>query len=204
MVVSITTRTSGSHTHSVSGSTDSDTHSHGVTVPPYSGGYTDSSTHSHSVSGTASSDGSHSGHINQITSRGHGHRLLRSCCGFLFANETCSTTESGGATTITSASSDAHTHNLDYGIQLNTTPANVKLYCDNGSGYGSAIPLNLQPSSSSEEYILATEKFLVKKGDTHLQHFTGYGWKRIRFTSTRRGRITWQLIAKLDITAQTT
>ena len=73
------------------------------------------------------------------------------------------------------------------GIYLGTTPQNVNLYCDNGSGWGSPISLG-----SLE--ILASELDITNR-------FSGTGWKRIRFTSSRRGRITWQIVVKVDLTA---
>jgi hypothetical protein len=79
-----------------------------------------------------------------------------------------------------------HGHNLIFGIFEGTIPASVNLYCDNGAGYGSAISLG-----SNE--ILASELNLSS-------YFSGTGWKRMKFTSSRLGRIVAQLILQVDIT----
>ena len=80
-----------------------------------------------------------------------------------------------------------HIHDLLFGIYEDTLPADVTLDIDNGSGFNNSISLG-----SSE--ILAEELDLS-------QHFTGTGWKRIRFNSSQRGRINAQLVLKVDITA---
>lgn len=80
-----------------------------------------------------------------------------------------------------------HNHDMEHGIFHSTLPANVKLYCDDGHGWGSPISLG-------NGGVLATELDITS-------HFSGPGWKRIRFTSSRLGRITWQIIVKVDLTA---
>jgi hypothetical protein len=84
-----------------------------------------------------------------------------------------------------------HTHSLVYGIFESTTPTNVVLYCDNGSGYGPGIPLNSAPDTMTP-YTLATELNLTS-------YFSGPGWKRIRLTSSRLGRINYKLAFTIDI-----
>ncbi len=81
----------------------------------------------------------------------------------------------------------SHSHDMVYGIYTGPTPQNVKLYCDDGRGWGPAISLG----STTK---LATELDITNQ-------FSGPGWKRIRFTSTTLGRITWQLVVKVDLTA---
>lgn len=61
------------------------------------------------------------------------------------------------------------------------------LWIDNGSGFNTSINLG-----SNE--ILAEELDITK-------YVTGTGWKRIKFTSSRLGRINAQLIVKVDLTA---
>ncbi len=80
----------------------------------------------------------------------------------------------------------SHNHDITFGITESTTPDSVSLYCDNGAGYGGAISLG----SSS---ILASELDLSA-------YFSGTGWKRMKFTSARLGRIMAQLILQVDIT----
>lgn len=80
-----------------------------------------------------------------------------------------------------------HTHDLIFGIYEDTSPANVVLWIDNGSGFNTSINLG-----SNE--ILAEELDIT-------QYVTGTGWKRLKFTSSRLGRINAQLIVKVDLTA---
>jgi len=80
-----------------------------------------------------------------------------------------------------------HGHGMNFGIYEGTLPANVSIYCDNGAGYGAAIPLG----SSS---ILAANLDLSNS-------FSGTGWKKIKFTSSTLGRIIANLILQVDITA---
>lgn len=80
----------------------------------------------------------------------------------------------------------SHEHDLVFGIYEGTRPANVTCYIDNGSGYGTGISLG-----SAEA--LATDLNLTS-------YLSGTGWKKIKFTSSRLGRITVQLIAELLVT----
>lgn len=81
----------------------------------------------------------------------------------------------------------AHGHDNIPGIFLGTDPANVHLYCRDSDSWGSAISLGSNTN-------LASELDLTSR-------FSGTGWKAIRFTSSRLGRITWQLVVKVDLTA---
>jgi hypothetical protein len=87
-----------------------------------------------------------------------------------------------------------HTHSLVYGIYENTTPAEVKVYCSDGTDYGQAISLAAAPLDEYQPYALATELDLTSQ-------FTGSGWKTIKFTSSRLGRINYKVIFKIDIDA---
>lgn len=81
----------------------------------------------------------------------------------------------------------SHSHELEFGIYQGSSPTNVQLYIDNGSGYGSAISLG---SSLN----LCIELDLTR-------YVSGTGWKRLKFTSSTMGRIAAVLIVKVDITA---
>lgn len=200
------TREGGVHSHALGTSPyDSQTgeapdHTHGYTHATGIGGY-GSGSHSHELSTSSGSTGStsaagdyHSHSVTQATgvsgSGTHDHSLST-------ANDNTSgagkhshsyskPTEviSGGSHTHTFSMN--HDHSFVFGIFEGTIPESVSLYCDNGSGYGSAISLG----SSA---ILASELDLS-------DYFTGTGWKRMKFTSSKLGRIVAQLILQVDIT----
>ena len=68
-------------------------------------------------------------------------------------------------------------------------PSDVKLFIDNGNGYATTgIDLG-----SNE--ILASDYDITS-------YLSGYGWKKIKFTSATLGRLTVQLIAELLVTTQ--
>jgi hypothetical protein len=201
--VSGNTAASGGHTHSVDLTTAQDAHRHtGSSVGEVSdhehtitvGSYT----HYHSVTGITTTSATHGGHVTDVNYAGHTHTIPISephTHEFAYVDtEVGSITGTTSITVDTTSVSDTHTHNLIYNIALDTTPANVRLYCDNGSGYDAGQNLAPAPGSDEQEYVLATELDLTNR-------FSGTGWKRIKFTSSRRGRIAWQLIAKLDLTA---
>lgn len=201
--VSGNTAASGGHTHSVDLTTVQDAHSHTGSSIGAVGDHAHtiavgSYTHSHSVTGTTTTSATHGGHVTDVNYAGHTHTIPGAEAHtheFAYVDtEVGSVTGTTSITVDTTSVSETHTHNLIYNIALDTTPANVRLYCDNGSGYDAGQDLASAPGNDAQEYVLATERDLTNR-------FSGTGWKRIKFTSSRRGRIVWQLIAKLDITA---
>jgi len=82
------------------------------------------------------------------------------------------------------------------GIYESSTPDQVFLYFDNGSGYSefNKVALNTAPDINTP-YILAAGLDVTDK-------FTGTGYKRIKLVSNRQGRILFQILAKLDIVAR--
>ena len=201
--VSGNTAASGGHTHSVDLTTAQDAHSHtGSSI----GAVSDhahtitvgSHTHSHNVTGTTTTSATHGGHVTDVSYAGHTHGIPEAGAHtheFAYVDtEVGSVTGTTSITVDTTSVSETHTHDLIYNIALDTTPANVRLYCDNGSGYDAGQDLASAPGNNTQEYVLATELDLTNR-------FSGTGWKRIKFASSRRGRIVWQLIIKLDLTA---
>lgn len=79
----------------------------------------------------------------------------------------------------------SHSHNLTFGIYESTKPAEVSLYIDNGSGYTLVANLGSGENLASDYDIT--------------NYISGTGWKRIKFTSSRLGRIRAQIIAELLI-----
>ena len=80
-----------------------------------------------------------------------------------------------------------HSHDLEFGIFEGTTPADVMMHIDNGSGYGSGISLGSASVLAADLDISA--------------YLSGTGWKSLKFTSSRMGRINVQIIVEVDITA---
>lgn len=146
-------------------------------------------THGYSVPTTADSAGLHTHSVsedyfgNLVASNAgtHSHTLS---AGF---GSSANTGANGGHShsyTAPDGVSGAHGHNLNIGIFESSAPQNVNLYCDNGSGYGSAISLG---SSAT----------LANNLDLTI-HFSGTGWKKIKLTSTQRGRISASLMVDVD------
>lgn len=85
----------------------------------------------------------------------------------------------------------SHSHNLVYGIHEGATPTDVNLYCDKGSGYGSAISLGTFDKKTDLDI---TSYF--KDSDTPSNET---GWKAIKFTSSTLGRLRVQLMLELKV-----
>lgn len=201
------TDSADSHTHPLvasnyDGTTSSvNDHSHGYTQATGIGGYNDGA-HSHGISsnswgstGSAQAGGDYHSHsvevVTGITGNGgHGHSLSTSGANTGGAGGHSHTYSKPGSIGSAGAHSHKfnmnHGHDLSFGIFEGTIPSSVNLYCDNGAGYGGAISLG----SSA---ILASELDLSA-------YFSGAGWKRMKFTSERLGRIVAQLILQVDIT----
>ena len=177
-----TTGSAGGHTHSYSKAINA-------------GGHSGDGEHSHTIGSNWQ------GNIAESSGSGHKHSLL---------TESSNTGESGehshslpelvtdvSGTLDTSSADFNHTHDLDvshghdlsFGIFEGTMPSDVKLFIDNGNGYATTgIDLG-----SNE--ILASDFDITS-------HLSGYGWKKIKFTSSTLGRLTVQLIAELLVTTQ--
>lgn len=128
---SIETSSAGAHTHTVSGTTSSDSHSHAVTV-------TSAGAHSHAV--TVTSDGAHSHAVTVTSASDHSHAVTVTSAG---AHSHTVTVTSGGAhshgisvgndgdhthdLTINSAGSHSHTVTINETGGTETRPRNVAL-----------------------------------------------------------------------------
>lgn len=176
-------------------------HTHGYTKATGIGGY-NSGSHSHALStsnygstGSTQAGGDYHSHsvqeVTGITGNGaHEHALSSSSdnTGGAGGHSHTYTKPSG----VTSGGRHSHEfnmnhgHDLSFGIFEGTIPASVNLYCDNGVGYGGAISLGSNATLASELDLSA--------------YFSGTGWKRMKFTSSRLGRIVAQLILQVDIT----
>ncbi len=99
----------------------------------------------------------------------------------------------------------SHEHPLEFGIYQGTTPANVKLRVNNGIGWSDYMPLASAPDATTPYDLI--ENALVDKYNSHTKemdltdYITGYGWKYLEFSSSRLGRIAWNLEIKVDVTA---
>lgn len=99
----------------------------------------------------------------------------------------------------------SHAHDLEFGIHEDTTPANVRMRIHNGTSWSSYITLAPAPSGN-DAYDLISGANVPKHNNNASEmdltpYLSGTGWKYIEFTSSRLGRIHWNLILKVDITA---
>jgi len=79
----------------------------------------------------------------------------------------------------------AHTHDITYGIYEETTSPTINVYVSNdGTNYGSSIGA-----------------YTTDQLDIALTGISGTGFKRVKFTSNVRTRITAWVMCKVDITA---
>lgn len=184
-----TTGSVSDHSHSYEKATGTGygggSHSHSLNMPFYDNATTSSvniggSYHSHGyqLPTGVNSGGEHSHSIatssaSTGSSGGHSHSVN-------LANGI-----SGGA--HTHQYNIEHDHQIQFGIFEGTTPANVLLYIDNGAGYGAGISLGSSTVLAADLDITA--------------HLSGTGWKSLKFTSSRMGRINVQIIVEVDITA---
>lgn len=211
-----TITTDGSHTHSYQEPNAGSGHSHsvpatssdttGITIgtPTYTEPNAGAG-HSHSVPATSTDATGISIAAHTLTepNTGSGHKHVY---GNTFPST--NTTESGGGTVVTSDTSAMHTHPIDFGIYLDTTPAGVNLDYKNDpaaptwTNFGA---LATAPDTTTEYDLVSSTAHPKWKGNVSeldlTSRFSGTGWKKVRFTSTRRGRINYQLVVKVDLTA---
>lgn len=221
--VSGSTDSEGSHSHSVHAA-GMDSWGEPITVSGYTSSDGDHS-HSLSATGSTSSDGGHDHTVyatgTAISAGAHTHTVSLSG-GTNSVSVTVSITDPGhthsyhyylvgnpmgteGSHSHTVSIPD-HDHGIVFGIYEDTTPAGVTLGIDNGAGVGPAIPLAQAPANAYESYDLIAGATVAKHNDSPsemdlTQLISGTGWKRLRFTSTRLGRIEAHLVLKLDLTA---
>ena len=201
------TTSGGSHSHSISasGSTGmSGEHSHAISIFPSTDPVSDH-THAVSLTGTASG-GAHNHELDleaeieettvqvSVWDRGHAHNFTY----YIVGNPT----ETVGAHHHDIEIPD-HDHGIIFGIYEDTTPANVTLEVNNGSGYGTPIPL--APAQSTRYDLIAganVPKHNNSPSEMDLkQYLSGTGWKWLRFKSSRLGRIEAHVVLKVDLTA---
>ena len=183
------TSLAGAHAHSYikATGTSGGSHSHGLSIPSFNnaatstvGDWDNQHSHEYKLPSGTTSGGAHSHTIS--SSSDNTSNVLDHKHTFDAPNGI-----TGGAHRHKVSISLNHSHDMTFGIYEGTTPASVSLYCDNGSGYGSAISLG-------DGIVLANELNLTS-------YFSGTGWKKIKFTSSRLGRITALLMVNVDITA---
>lgn len=187
------TRLWGSSTDSVSlsipsGVESNGAHEHSLSGPSWGsystgGAYAGGDYHAHSLSTEmvktkADSNGAHS-HGLSTSNQSHAHYLPAG----LVTGVSVAVDKNGFV--HTHKVDISHSHNLSFGIYESTTPADVVLYVDNGSGY-------VQVASLGSGSTLASDLDIT-------QYISGTGWKKIKFTSSRLGRIRAQVIAELLI-----
>ncbi|MBA7556364.1 hypothetical protein ES705_49069 [subsurface metagenome] len=79
----------------------------------------------------------------------------------------------------------AHTHNLVFGIYEETQYPTIDVYIDNSTGYGSSIGT-----------------YTTNQLDIDITgYISGTGFKRVKFTSNKRTRISAWVLCKIDLSA---
>lgn len=78
-----------------------------------------------------------------------------------------------------------HTHSLSFGIYEEVQSPTLNVYIDNGAGYGASIGTYTE------------DQLDIDISD----HISGTGFKRIKFTSDKRTRISGMVECKIDLTA---
>jgi hypothetical protein len=196
----ITTSASGGHSHAINTSawpklnTDysaPDNHRHTLdsfVIPNNSG------THTHSTTNTNKNTGGSQTGVLTPNNLSHNHSYER-VTGATLSN-------------FTNHHHDydpAHDHKLEFGIHEDTTPANVRMRVNDGSGWSGYITL-ASAASGNAAYDLISGASVPKHNNNASEmdltpYLSGTGWKYIEFSSSRLGLIAWNLILKLDITA---
>ena len=99
----------------------------------------------------------------------------------------------------------SHDHKLEFGIHEDTTPSNVRLRINNGSGWSGYISLASAPNQTTSYDLISgssVPKHNNRASEMDLKSYiSGTGWKYIEFSASRLGMITWNIVLKLDITA---
>lgn len=209
------------HSHTVSGQTASNSGSHSHTINDVENTHTttENTWHDHTFSLESANTGytskgsgnfsSHRHNFNRREATGgaenqtHYHNYIR-CIGINSSGEhshsvtgTTSSSESSHTHTVDNHTHTVsnhthtvsnHTHSLTFGIYESTDPTGVNIYVDDGEGYGDSV-------SSDDTPVLIDVN--IADGLT-----TTEGWKKIRITSSRLGRVV--LVAILDIVISNT
>ena len=202
-----------SHSHSVSGQTAQNSGTHYHNISGFSTGQENS--HTHSINLTYNHDTGYTSHtgIGDDSFESHKHLYNRrnsttnsgSAHSHTIASHTSDYDNISGHThsiTGTTSSSESshthtvsnhthtvpnHTHSLTFGIYEDTDPTGVNIYIDNGSGYGSSLASDNTPVSIDVDVAssLTTES----------------GWKKLKITSTRLGRVAVAMIMDLTLSS---
>lgn len=191
-----------SHSHSVSGQTASSdgAHTHlfvGGTVPTSSSGdgvdvaglsgTTDAHVH---ASGSYAVNGNHSHTYFRETGTTSSITHTHSVTGTTSASESAHThTVSNHTHTVSDHTHTVpnHTHGLTFGIYEDTDPTGVNIYIDDGSGYGGSLASGNTPVAIDVNVASSLT--------------TVYGWKKLKITSSRLGRVVVAVILDLTLSS---
>lgn len=181
----------GTHSHSVSGSSSYQAAEITSSGPSYGSGVAN---HTHTVKFLVDSSGAHThskiSYTDTDTEAGGSHKHYIPSDSFVTGVSINSGTNKLTNDQLQHSHSvdTTHSHSLTFGIYESTTPAGVELKCsdDGGSTYGSAVSGMGTGGNVSDLNITS--------------QFSGTGWKAIKFTSTRLGRIQAQLMVELLVT----
>ncbi|MHB8276349.1 MAG: phage tail spike protein [Candidatus Humimicrobiaceae bacterium] len=187
-----TSSAGSSHSHSVSGQTASDggSHLHGTNTSSANTGVTSGHQHTYNeVQGYTVAGGVHSHSVTGVTSAdeaAHTH----SVSGSTSSDEATHThTVADHTHTVANHTHTVadHIHALIFGIYEDTDPTGVNIYVDNGSGYGSSVSNANTPVSINVNIASSLTRV--------------YGWKKVKITSSRLGRVVVAVILDLTLSS---
>ncbi|MGD9276377.1 MAG: phage tail spike protein [Candidatus Pacearchaeota archaeon] len=179
-----TTSSGSSHSHTVTGQTASSGGNHRHYVGTFSTGVGTNS-HYHSILNGVTDVQAYSDHTHSVGEHytGYSDNHIHSVTGTTSSSESSHThTVSNHTHTVSN-----HTHSLTFGIYESTDPTGVNIYVDNGSGYGSSLISDDTPVSI--DYNIVGELS------------TTAGWKKLKITSSRLGRVVVAIILDLTISS---
>jgi len=199
-----TAQNSGSHYHWISGFYTGQENSHTHDIGYYSAytGYTghtgigddsfESHRHTANIRNSSTEEGSaHSHQIGGHTSdydstSGHTHTISGTTSSSESSHTHSVSNHTHSVSDHTHTVSD-HTHNLIFGIYESVDPTGVNVYIDDGDGYGSSVASDDSPVAIDVN--IASELTTIS------------GWKKIKITSTRLGRVSVAVIMDLTLSS---
>lgn len=100
-------------------------------------------------------------------------------------------TASGTVSSVSAVNTASHLHSLSFALAESTTPLVVKAYYHNGSSYDAGETLATAPDATTP-WTIKTEYDITGK-------YSGTGHKKLKFTSSRLGCISYQLMMELEM-----
>jgi len=174
------TGTADGHYHSYVRAASGDSHTHSNPTTGLAG------SHTHPVGNTGSANQGHTHTGPSHTHTGPSHTHTAGNTGYANVGHIHTQGITGGISVGHTHAVGTHDHGFTLAIIESTDPTGVNVYIDNGTGYGASIksansPVNIE--MDIKQYLSIIE-----------------GWKKIKVTSTRKGRANITLILDTELT----